>query len=432
MYQILNKNKDKIFQYSLVTFLVIFLLLLTVVYKNDQKISDKKITSYIENKEIDLIKEFLFNKIKSPFKNIDYEIKSGDSIQKILSSYKIPPREIQKIINAYGKFANPGKLLVGSKIDIVVEKQLPDKNTIVKFAVPITKSTVVEISKNEEKKIIAKKIITKLYKKRVVAQNYIKNNLYTAALESKINPEAIIEFARIFGFEIDFQRDIRKNDYFKILYEKYFDETGEFMKSGSILFAHMNVNGREITLYKFGSDKDYGYFDINGKSVEKALMKTPINGARLSSPFGMRKHPILGFNKKHMGTDFAAPMGTPIMASGSGTVIRAKWCGGGGNCIKIKHNSTYETVYAHMKNFAKGIKVGKKVRQGEIIGYVGSTGMSTGPHLHYEVIVNGKKVNSQTLKLPSGKVLKDEERKLFEIHRIKTDVMVAETINNNT
>tara|TARA_B100000029_G_scaffold133443_1_gene127498 strand:+ start:313 stop:1611 length:1299 start_codon:yes stop_codon:yes gene_type:complete len=432
MYQILNKNKDKIFQYSFVTIIIVFLLLLTVVFKNDQKISDKKVTVYGEYKEIDLIKEFLFNKIKSPFKNIDYEIKSGDSIQKILSKYKIPPREIQKIINAYGKFANPGKLLVGSKIAIVVEKQLPDKNTIVKFAVPITKSTVVEISKNEEKKIIAKKIITKLYKKKVVAQNYIKNNLYTAALESKINPETIIEFARIFGFEIDFQRDIRKNDYFKILYEKYFDETGEFMKSGSILFAHMNINGRDITLYKFGSDKDYGYFDINGKSVEKALMKTPINGARLSSPFGMRKHPILGFNKKHLGTDFAAPMGTPIMASGSGTVIRAKWCGGGGNCIKIKHNSTYETVYAHMKSFAKGIKVGKKVRQGEIIGYVGSTGMSTGPHLHYEVIVNGKKVNSQTLKLPSGKVLKDDERKLFEIHRIKTDVLVAETINNNT
>jgi len=159
-------------------------------------------------------------------------------------------------------------------------------------------------------------------------------------------------------------------------------------------------------------------------------MKSPINGARLSSPFGMRKHPILGFNKMHMGTDFAAPMGTPIMASGSGTITRAKWCGGGGNCIKIKHNSTYQTVYAHMKSFAKGIKVGKKVRQGQIIGYVGSTGMSTGPHLHYEVIVNGKKVNSQTLKLPSGKVLKDEERKRFEIHRIKIDVLIAEIISN--
>ena len=188
----------------------------------------------------------------------------------------------------------------------------------------------------------------------------------------------------------------------------------------------MMVNNREITLYKFGDDKGYGYFDSNGKSVEKALMKTPINGARLSSPFGMRKHPILGFNKKHMGTDFAAPMGTPIMASGSGTITRAKWCGGGGNCIKIKHNSTYETIYAHMRNFAKGIKVGRKVKQGQIIGYVGSTGMSTGPHLHYEVIVNGKKVNSQKLKLPSGKVLENDERTLFEIHRIKTDVLIAE------
>jgi len=157
-------------------------------------------------------------------------------------------------------------------------------------------------------------------------------------------------------------------------------------------------------------------------------MKTPINGARLSSPFGMRKHPILGYNKKHLGTDFAAPMGTPIMASGSGTIVLAKWCGGGGNCIKIKHNSTYQTIYAHMKSFASGMKPGKKVRQGQIIGYVGSTGMSTGPHLHYEVIVNGKKVNSQKLKLPSGKVLKNNERQLFEIHRIKTDVLIAEII----
>jgi len=155
-------------------------------------------------------------------------------------------------------------------------------------------------------------------------------------------------------------------------------------------------------------------------------MKTPINGARLSSSFGMRKHPILGFSKLHTGTDFAAPMGTPIMASGSGTVTRARWCGGGGNCVKIKHNSTYETVYAHMKNFAKGIKEGRKVSQGQIIGYVGSTGMSTGPHLHYEVIVNGKKVNSQRLKLPSGKVLKGEARKKFEIERIKMDLRIAE------
>jgi murein DD-endopeptidase MepM/ murein hydrolase activator NlpD len=142
----------------------------------------------------------------------------------------------------------------------------------------------------------------------------------------------------------------------------------------------------------------------------------------------VRKHPILGFNKKHLGTDFAAPLGTPVMASGTGTIIKAQWCGGGGNCIKIKHNSTYSTVYAHLTKFAAGIKSKTKVKQGQIIGYVGSTGLSTGPHLHYEVIANGKKINSQKLNLPSGKILKGKDRKKFEIERIKTDVLLAETI----
>jgi len=159
-------------------------------------------------------------------------------------------------------------------------------------------------------------------------------------------------------------------------------------------------------------------------------MKTPINGARLSSSYGMRKHPILGYNKMHQGTDFAAPMGTPIMASGTGKILKAGWCGGGGNCVKIRHNSTYSTVYAHMSKFARGIKKGVRVSQGQIIGYVGSTGMSTGPHLHYEVIKNGKKINSQTLKLPSGKKLKGKQREQFELVKIKIDVLKAELINS--
>jgi len=431
MYQILMKNWDKSKYLILSGIFLIFILLLTVVYKSDEKIIKKTATIGIsyENSDLKAFKKFLLNQIKSPFINLNYEIKRGDTIQKILQKFKVKNNEIQNIINQYKKYGNPNQLLIGNKIDIIIEKSLSaNKNSIVKFSVPITKSTTIAITKNEDNKIISNKIITKLYKRKILSENIIKKNLYSSATEVNINPDTIIEFARIFGFEIDFQRDIRKNDYFKIVYEKYFDENGEFIKSGSILYTHMNVNGREITLYKFGNDESYGYFDVNGKSVEKALMKTPINGARLSSSFGMRKHPIQGFNKMHTGTDFAAPMGTPIMASGSGTITRAKWCGGGGNCIKIKHNSTYETIYAHMKSFAKGIKVGKKVKQGQIIGYVGSTGMSTGPHLHYEVIVNGKKVNSQKLKLPSGKILKDEERNLFEIHRIKTDVLIAELI----
>ena len=429
MYQVLKRNKEKTLYFLVFISIVAFFLLVTVAYKNDEEVINKEKSVAFRQTDLNLIKNFFLEKIKSPFSNVNYEIKSGDSIQKILKKFEVKNKEIQTIINRYKKYGNPNQLLTGNKIAIVVKKNSSEEgNLIVKFSVPITKSTTIEITKDENEKIIAKKIITKLYKRKHLAENVITNNLYKSAIDANINPETIIEFARIFGFEIDFQRDIRKNDYFKIVYEKYFDENSEFIKSGSILYAHMTVNNREITLYKFGDDKNYGYFDVNGKSVEKALMKTPINGARLSSPFGMRKHPILGYNKKHLGTDFAAPMGTPIMASGSGTIVRAKWCGGGGNCIKIKHNSTYETVYAHMKSFAKGMKVGKKVRQGQIIGYVGSTGLSTGPHLHYEVIVNGKKVNSQKLKLPSGKVLKDNERTQFEIHRIKTDVLIAELI----
>ena len=431
MFQVLKKNWDESKYLILSVIFITSILLLTVVYKSDEKIIKKTATVAIsyENPDLKTFKKFLLNQIKSPFTNLNYEIKKGDTIQKILKKLKVQNNDIQNVIDQYKKYGNPNKLLVGNKIDIIVEKSLStNKKTIVKFSAPITKSTTIAITKNEDNKIISNKIITKLYKRKILSENIIKKNLYSSATEVNINPDTIIEFARIFGFEIDFQRDIRKNDYFKIVYEKYFDENGEFVKSGSILYTHMSVNGREITLYKFGNDKSYGYFNINGKSVEKALMKTPINGARLSSSFGMRKHPIQGFNKMHTGTDFAAPMGTPIMASGSGTITRAKWCGGGGNCIKIKHNSTYETVYAHMKSFAAGMKVGKKVRQGQIIGYVGSTGMSTGPHLHYEVIINGKKINSQKLKLPSGKVLKDDERKQFEIHRIKTDVLIAELI----
>ena len=192
----------------------------------------------------------------------------------------------------------------------------------------------------------------------------------------------------------------------------------------------MILGRQENELYFFENKKKEGHYDKNGKSAKKALMKTPINGARLSSKFGMRKHPILGFNKLHRGTDFAAPKGTPVMASGDGIVIRSRWCGGGGNCVKIKHNSTYSTVYAHLSKFASGIKEGVRVKQGRVIGYVGSTGMSTGPHLHYEVIENGKKINSQKLKLPSGKSLGGEERKLFEVNKIKINVLKSELILN--
>ena len=187
----------------------------------------------------------------------------------------------------------------------------------------------------------------------------------------------------------------------------------------------MFVNNKEISLYNFKYNNETGFYDVDGKSVIKTLMKTPINGARLSSSFGMRKHPILGFNKLHQGTDFAAPRGTPIMASGNGVVAMAQKYKGYGNYILLKHNSTFKTAYAHLSKYGRGVRKGVRVIQGQIIGYVGSTGMSTGPHLHYEVIKNGKKINSQRLKLPTGKILNNEARNKFEVERIKIDVKLA-------
>ena len=308
---------------------------------------------------------------------------------------------------------------------MILKKLGDEKHSLIKLDFPISNTSSVEVRKSDDN-FIVKENILKLYRKEIVIKNTIKDNLYKSAIDAGIEPNIIVEFARVFGFEVDFQRDIRKGDWFEIFYEKFKDDNNKVRDTGKIIYASMFVNGDELNLYNFEDKNENEYYDINGKSITKSLMKTPINGARLSSSFGMRKHPILGYNKMHRGTDFAAPSGTPIMASGSGTVIRARWCGGGGNCVKIKHNSTYETIYAHMKSFAKGIKEGRKVKQGQIIGYVGSTGLSTGPHLHYEVLVNGKKVNSQKLKLPSGRILKGEARKEFEIERIKIDLRLSE------
>ena len=263
------------------------------------------------------------------------------------------------------------------------------------------------LTQDVEKKSFNEEIIlTKLKKEIVYKENSILQSLYKSATDQKIPVSIILDFARVYGFQVDFQRDIRKKDKFQIMYEVFIDEKKKIVESGNILFANLVLNGEDNSLYYFDEQGSVGHYDRNGKSIQKALMKTPINGARLSSPFGMRKHPIDGYNKMHKGTDFAAPKGTPIMASGSGVIKKAGWCGGGGNCVVIKHNSTYQTIYAHMSKFAKGIRSGTRVKQGQTIGYVGSTGKSTGPHLHYEVLINGKRVNSQTLKLPSGKILR--------------------------
>ncbi len=418
----INRFNPLILIFFLIIFSVLFFISSSLINKKNINNANnfKEITN---NSEFSNLSNFLFSKINSPYEEIEYGVKNNDTVEKILKNFKVKSDDIRKITTQLKqkKLAN---IYSGKKISLILKKLDDGSNTLVNLVYPVNNTTTIEIRKTHNN-FSVKENILQLYKKEIVIKNIINDNLYSSAVTSGVEPNIIVEFARIFGFEVDFQRDIRKGDWFEILYERFEDDNGKVRETGKIIYASMYVNGEEINLYNFKFKNQEDFFDIKGKSITKSLMKTPINGARLSSSFGMRKHPILGYNKMHRGTDFAAPSGTPIMASGSGTVTRARWCGGGGNCVKIKHNSTYQTIYAHMKAFAKGIREGKKVKQGQIIGYVGSTGLSTGPHLHYEVIVNGKKVNSQKLKLPSGKILRGEERKQFELDRIKIDLKLA-------
>ena len=406
-----------------------FLIILAIKY-NEYSINKKNQTlnEILNNDYFKKTTQHIFKNLNSVYSNIDHKINVGESLNQILKNYEVSDKEIENIKKELKKFTNINNLKVGTIVSLSLK--INQKNRLEQLVYPTSKNIKIVIKKNSNDIFESEKIITKLFKKQILAEGFIKGSLYASAIENGVDPGTINEFARIYGFEIDFQRDIRKNDTFQILYENFYDDTGKFYKSGKIIYANMNVQGREIALYKFDHETLSGFYNSNGKSVEKALMKTPINGARLSSSYGLRKHPILGYTKKHSGTDFAAKSGTPVMASGTGIITRAKWCGGGGNCIKIKHNSTYSTVYAHLKNFAKGISSGKKVKQGQVIGYVGSTGMSTGPHLHYEVHINGKAVNSQKLNLPSGKTLKNNQRKLFEVQRIKIDILLSELVFN--
>ena len=371
---------------------------------------------------------YMFDNFDSRYLTIEHKVSSGESLNVILEKYEIPKLEIKKIKKELSKKKNLNNLKINQLIKFTIDKS--NQKKVINFFFPISRTKKIQLVRNlKNDNFEAKEITKNLNKKIIFKEGKISQSLYRSAIKSNILPNIIVEFARIYGFQVDFQRDIRKNDSYQIIYEIFQDEDGKIFETGKIIFANLILGGQENSLYLFIDKKKNGeHYDLNGKSVRKALMKTPINGARLSSSFGMRKHPILGFNKMHKGTDFAAKEGTPIMASGDGKIIRARWCGGGGNCVKIKHNSTYSTIYAHLSKFASKIKEGTKVKQGRIIGYVGSTGMSTGAHLHYEVIENKKKINSQTLKLPSGKTLSGENRKLFEVAKIKIDVLKSELI----
>ena len=336
-------------------------------------------------------------------------VKKNDTFSKIIDPYFDNKYIKNLIIENLKKEFDLRTLKIGQYIYLYQNNQ----NMIVKIMFPIDFDTDI-ILKIESNDVILSKDETKASREMGSKEFIIYSSLYSDGIKAGIPLPILTQAIKLYSFDIDFQRDIKKNTKLEISFEKFYNSKSKKTKYGNIEYINLIIENKELEYFLFKTDEGfYDYFNSDGKNVKKSLLKTPIDGARLSSNFGMRKHPILGYNKLHKGVDFAAKSGTPIYAGGNGVIEFAGNNGGYGKYIRIRHNNEYKTAYAHLSKFKKGISKGARVNQGNIIGFVGSTGNSTGSHLHYEIIYQTKQINPMTMKLPSGKILKGDELKQF-------------------
>ena len=346
-------------------------------------------------------------------------VKKGDTLMKVLTSNGVDKKQAANLIGALKTIYDLRSLPIDHQLSIHFSTDSYNANN------KYNKVKSFSFLKNYKEQIFASRDTTGKFKseikirslktKDVYVEGQISSSLYEAALSQRMPLKLLMELIRIYSFDVDFQREIQREDSFSILFKQHSNVDGEIVHNGTIEWAKLTLSGKPLEYAKYTSPRSNhtDYYNREGKSVEKTLMRTPVDGARLSSRFGKRKHPVLGFTKMHRGVDFAAPKGTPIMAAGDGVIEAVGRKGNYGKYIRIRHNSTYETAYGHLSRYKRGLKKGKRVKQGTIIGYVGSTGRSTGPHLHYEVIKNGKKTNPLSVRLPAGDTLKDSELKIF-------------------
>jgi murein DD-endopeptidase MepM/ murein hydrolase activator NlpD len=376
----------------------------------DQKISESQSMFSTEIDESPVPEE-----IPEPlFEEKTVVVSSGDTLMELLVREGMARGEAHTVITALTDVFNPRRLRKGQEITLAFEtgEDLDPVFHSMNLRLDVTRE--VQVARCEENGFVCTEIEYELGSRPVRARAEISSSLYNAAIAEGMPIDVLIQMIRAYSFDIDFQRDIRPGDQFEALFEEKIDENGNFVRGGSVLYASLNTKGRTLPIYRFETtDGEIDFFNDKGQSVRKTLMVTPIDGARLSSGFGMRRHPILGYNRMHQGLDFAAPTGTPILAAGNGVVEFAGRNGGYGNYIRIRHANEYHTAYAHLSRFASGIRKGTRVKQGEIIGYVGSTGVSTGPHLHYEVQHRGKHVNPASAQTTPGRSLTGEELDRF-------------------
>ena len=358
--------------------------------------------------------------IKSAQLPLPYEdvrtVGKGDTLMALLKEAGVPAADSDRAIQAMAKIYKPRRIKPGQRILLLLQPQTqkPPQLLSLTFSESVERDVAVRLTKSGYHAEVVRR---SLHRRSTHTAGRIDSSLYVAGVNAGLPQSTLAELIQIFSFDVDFQRDIRRGDTFSLLFNEYSDDSGRVVKSGDILLAQMVLSGKPMRLYRYETrDGRVDYYDAKGKSVRKALLRTPIDGARISSGFGKRRHPILGYTRMHKGLDFAARRGTPIYAAGDGVIEYAGRNGGYGKYVRIRHNGTYKTAYAHMHRYGRGIRKGHRVRQGQVIGYVGSTGRSTGPHLHYEVHKSGRQVNPRSVKLPSGRKLKGRELAALKAH----------------
>ena len=356
-------------------------------------------------------------------------IRKGDTLSEALTHAGVTRAETEAAIVAFRKVHDPRLLRIGQTLSLSFDPGDHSNGAplFAEFALDVAPNRDVVVTRGDDGIFLPSVVDRPLDRVLHRAVGAVNTSLYDAVLDAGIPIQVFMEMVHIFSYDVDFQRDIQPGNRFEVLYEAAYDMAGDFVEDGPLLYARLEAGDRTIELFRYAPDEGPAdYLDSQGASVRKALMRTPINGARLSSGFGPRKHPILGYTKNHLGLDFAAPKGTPVFAAGDGTITRIGRAGNYGEYVRIRHNGTYSTGYAHLSGYAKGMKKGKRVRQGQVIAYVGSTGMSTGPHLHYEVTQGDRRINPMKLKLPTGRKLTGAELAGFQQQVQKITVLLAE------
>jgi|CXWL01.1.fsa_nt_gi murein DD-endopeptidase MepM/ murein hydrolase activator NlpD len=357
---------------------------------------------------------------------LEFKVKKGDTLVSLLADTGITLDEAKNAFDAIRTVFNPRKLDIGSTITVKIDKNSNGDIIVREFKMPVSGLSTIELSRTKDDQFSVKKTSVPLTKRLARAGGTINSSIYQTGSDSGISASMLNEIINAYSYDVDFQRDVKKGDSIDVLFERMETNDGAVAGNGNIVFSELNLGDRVLKIYRY-TDKNGNadFYNEKGESIRKALLRTPINGARITSSFGMREHPISGYTKMHRGVDFGAPIGTPIYAAGDGVVASASVKSGYGNYLKIQHNNKYSSAYAHLSRFASGVSPGKKVKQGQIVAYVGMTGSTTGPHLHYEILAGNEQVNPANIKFKTGSILQGKELASFRSNMSKIEAKLA-------